>query len=143
MAKIAIDPDTGNVKPIEYLAVHDVGFALNPTMVEGQIHGGVGQGIGIGLHESMDYDSEGHLMRSSFMDYDFPKADNLPNVTTVMIHNPSPTGPYGVRGIGEPPIIPGGAVIANAIRDATGIRFEELPIRSENLWQKLNSSKQI
>lgn len=143
MAKIAIDPDTGIVKPIEYLAVHDVGFALNPTMVEGQIHGGVGQGIGIGLHESMDYDSEGHLMRSSFMDYDFPKADNLPNVTTVMIHNPSPTGPYGVRGIGEPPIIPGGAVIANAIRDATGIRFEELPIRSENLWQKLNSSKQI
>jgi len=104
-------------------------------MVNGQIHGGVVQGIGMALHEAMLYDDEGQLLTGSFMEYDFPKADCVPSIETILIQNPSPNGPFGVRGIGEPPIIPVGAAIANAVNDAIGVRCTELPIRSEKLWQ--------
>ena len=140
LVKVVVDPDTGQVQPTHYVAVHDVGFALNPTMVEGQIHGGVVQGIGMGLHEALIYDEVGQLLTGSFMDYDIPKIDTVPTIETVLVYNPSPTGPFGVRGIGEPPIIPGAVALANAIKDATGIRLSELPIRSEHLWQAMDDN---
>ena len=137
LAKVEVDTDTGHVEVKNYVAIQDVGFALNPMMVEGQIHGGVAQGIGWGLHEAMLYDGNGQLLTGTFMDYDLPKIGKIPNIEVILIENHSPQGPFGARGIGEPPIIAGAAAIGNAIRNATGVRLCELPIRSEAVWRAL------
>ncbi len=137
LVKVKVDQDTGHVTPTQYVAVQDVGFALNPMLVEGQIQGGVVQGIGWGLHEAMVYDEYGQLLTATFMDYVIPTADMVPPIETVLIQNPSPHGPYGARGIGEPPITAGAAAIANAIKDATDARVTELPIRPEVLWRAM------
>jgi CO/xanthine dehydrogenase Mo-binding subunit len=137
LARVVVDPETGHVALKRYVAIQDVGFALNPLMVEGQIQGGVVQSIGYGLNEAMVYDEYGQLLTASFMDYDVPKADRVPDIETIMIQNPSPHGPYGARGIGEPPMTAGPAALANAIKDATGARMTELPFRPERVWQAL------
>jgi CO/xanthine dehydrogenase Mo-binding subunit len=142
LAKVAVDPETGDVVLKQYVAIQDVGFALNPTMVEGQIHGGSVQGIGMGLHEAIIYDEDGQLLTASFMDYDLPKMNTVPNIDTILVHNPAPNGPFGLRGVGEPPIVAGAAALANAIKDATGVRVTELPIRKEVLWQALQDNGQ-
>lgn len=142
LAKVHVDPDTGEVRLQQYVAIQDVGFALNPLMVEGQIHGGTVQGIGWGLHEAMYYDEYGQLLTATFMDYDMPKANDVPTIETILVYNPSPHGPFGARGVGEPPITAGAAAIANAIRDATGVRITQLPIRPEVLWQALHANGQ-
>jgi CO/xanthine dehydrogenase Mo-binding subunit len=139
LAKVAVDHDTGQVTPLHYIAIQDVGFALNPTMVLGQIHGGTVQGIGWGLHEAMVYDENGQLLTGSFMDYDMPKIDTVPTLETILVQIPSPHGPFGARGIGEPPITAGAAALANAVRDATGVRVTETPIRPEQLWRALHN----
>ncbi len=138
LAKVAVDRDTGQVTPLHYVAIQDVGFALNPMMVLGQIHGGTVQGIGWGLHEAMVYDENGQLLTGSFMDYDVPKMDTVPTLETILVQIPSPHGPFGARGIGEPPITAGAAALANAVRDATGVRVTETPIRPEQLWRALH-----
>lgn len=138
LVKVEVDPETGQVTPRQYVAVQDVGFPLNPLMVEGQIHGGVIQGVGWGLHEAMVYDEYGQLLTATFMDYDLPRVDTVPAIETIMVDNPTPYGPFGARGVGEPPITAGAAAIANAIRDATGVRLAELPIRPEALWRALH-----
>lgn len=137
LAKVAVDPESGDIALKQYVAIQDVGFALNPTMVEGQIHGGAVQGIGMGLHEAIIYDEDGQLLTGSFMDYDIPKMNTVPDIDAILLHNPAPNGPFGLRGVGEPPIVAGGAALANAIRDAVGVRVTELPIRKEMLWQAL------
>jgi CO/xanthine dehydrogenase Mo-binding subunit len=139
LAKVAVDQDTGEVTPLQYVAVQDVGFALNPMMVLGQIHGGTVQGIGWGLHEAMVYDENGQLLTGSFMDYDMPKIDTVPMMETILVQVPSPNGPFGARGIGEPPFTAGPAALANAVRDATGVRVTETPIRAENVWRALHN----
>ncbi len=139
LAKVAVDRDTGQVTPLQYVAIQDVGFALNPLMVTGQIHGGTVQGIGWGLHEAMIYDENGQLLTGSFMDYDIPKIDTVPTVETILVQVPSPHGPFGARGIGEPPFTAGPAALANAVRDATGVRVTETPIRSEHVWRAMNN----
>ncbi len=140
LAKVAVDPETGQVDLRQYVAIQDVGFALNPTLVEGQIHGGAAQGIGWGLHEAMVYDEQGQLLTGTFMDYDLPKAAQVPHLEVVMVQNRAPHGPFGARGIGEPPITAGAAAIANAIKDATGARIAELPIRPESVWRALHGN---
>ena len=89
------------------------------------------------MFESLNYEETGQLLSNSFMEYTIPRADDIVNIETILVENHSPTGPYGVRGIGEPPIIPGGAAIANAIKNATGLRFSKLPIKSETIWKEL------
>ncbi|MFO7169678.1 MAG: xanthine dehydrogenase family protein molybdopterin-binding subunit [Chloroflexota bacterium] len=140
LAKVAVDPDTAQVTLKQYVAVQDVGFALNPTMVEGQIHGGSVQGIGWGLYEQMVYDEYGQLLTASFMDYALPQFDQVPDIEAVMVTNPSPNHPFGARGVGEPPITAGAAAIANAVRDATGVRVTEIPIRPEVLWRAMHAN---
>lgn len=140
LVKVRVDSETGQVEPIQYVAVQDVGFALNPTMVEGQVHGGAVQGIGWGLHERMVYDESGELLTGSFMDYDIPKAPTVPDIETILVFNPSPLGPFGARGMAEPPITAGPAAIGNAIKDATGVRLSELPLRPETVWQALQEN---
>ena len=139
LARVEVDRDTGEVRPLSYVAVQDVGFALNPLMATGQIHGGVVQGVGWGLHEAMVYDDYGQLLTGSFMDYDIPKFDTVPQVEVILVENPSPHGPFGARGIAEPPITAGAAALANAVRDAIGVRVDEIPIRPEALWKALRA----
>jgi CO/xanthine dehydrogenase Mo-binding subunit len=140
LVKVAIEPETGHIQPTEYVAIQDVGFAINPMMVEGQLQGGAVQGIGIGLYEAMIYDQQGQLITGSFMDYCLPRAHHVPSIETILVQNPSPYGPFGARGIAEPPIIPGAAALANAIKDATGVRVAELPITPQMLWRELGES---
>lgn len=128
VVRVRVDPGTGQVTLLGYLAIHDIGFAINPAEVEGQIHGGVAQGVGWGLLEAMVYDEDGRLLTASFVDYAMPRADHLPPIEVELVEQPSPLGPFGARGIGEPPIIPGAAAIANAIADATGRRLTDLPM---------------
>jgi CO/xanthine dehydrogenase Mo-binding subunit len=141
LTKVRVDPETGQVEPQQYVIIQDVGFALNPLLVEGQIHGGTVQGIGLGLHEALIYDDEGQLLTGSFMDYDVPRAHTVPGIETILLHNPSPYNVLGARGIGEPPIVAGAAALANAIKDATGVRVTQLPMRAEVLWKALHCSE--
>lgn len=138
MVKVKVDKDTGEVRILDYLAIQDVGFALNPMLVEGQIHGGVVQGIGMGLFEAHVYDNYGQLQSASFMDYALARTVDVPNIEAIQLNLPSPQGPFGARGVGEPPITAGAAAIANAIRDATGVRITEMPMRPPVVWKALN-----
>jgi CO/xanthine dehydrogenase Mo-binding subunit len=140
LVKIKVDPETGEIRVLDYIGVQDVGFAINPMMVEGQMHGGMVQGLGMALSEVMLYDETGQLLTGSFMDYAVPRFDTVPQIETIMVENPSPYGPFGARGIGEPPIIAGAAAVANAIKDATGVRLTSLPLQDKALWQKLQEA---
>ncbi len=137
--KVHVDPETGVVTPKQYLAIQDVGRALNPLLVEGQIQGGVLQGLGWGLWEEMPYDAQGQLQAATFLDYALPRADNGVAVEVMLLENPSPHGPLGIRGVGEPPIVPGGAAIANAVYQAVQVRSTQLPIRPTTLWKQLHA----
>src|SRR5205814_6069596 len=108
-----------------------------PAVVEEQIHGGVAQGIGWALYEGIVLDGDGRVMTGSLLDYALPSADKIPPIETILLEVPSRSGPFGVRGVGEPPVIPGAAAIGNAIRDAIGNRLTELPMSAERLHRAL------
>ena len=112
---------------IGYVAIQDVGKAVNPAGIEEQIHGGVAQGIGWALYEGIVLDDDGRVVTGSLLDYALPTADKVPPIETVLLEVPSRSGPFGVRGVGEPPVIPGAAAIGNAIRDAVGVRPDRDP----------------
>jgi CO/xanthine dehydrogenase Mo-binding subunit len=137
LARVAVDPETGDVRVLDYLVVQDVGFAINPAQVEGQIQGGVTQGIGWALFEGMVYDENGQLLTSNLMDYALPHSFEVPSIQTILIKIPAPLGPYGAKGVGEPPVVPVGGAIANAIFDAVKARVAQLPITPERLFLSL------
>jgi CO/xanthine dehydrogenase Mo-binding subunit len=139
IAKIAVDPGTGEVRVLDYVAIQDVGFAINPAEVEGQVYGGVTQGIGWALFERLVYDEGGQLLTSTLMDYALPHSEDVPNITPILVEIPSTLGPFGAKGVGEPPVVPVGATIANAIFDAVGVRMTQLPITSERLFEAMHS----
>ena len=138
MAKVAVDPGTGEVRVLDYVAVQDVGFAINPGEVEGQIQGGVTQGLGWALFEGFVYDENGQLLTSTLMYYALPHSVDVPDITPVLVEIPSALGPFGAKGVGEPPVVPVGATIANAIYDAVGARVAQLPITSERLFKAMH-----
>ena len=125
---VEVDPETGKVTILRYTAVQDVGRAIHPSYVEGQLQGGVAQGVGWAMNEEYFYDKDGHLVNASLLDYRMPTALDLPMIDTVMVEVPNPLHPFGVRGVGEVPIVPPAAALANAIYRATGIRQFELPM---------------
>ncbi len=137
---VEVDPETGKVDILRYTAAQDVGKAVHPSLVEGQIQGGATQGIGWALNEEYVYDEEGHLLNANLLDYRTPTCLDLPMIDTVLVEVPNPGHPYGVRGVGEPPIIPPPAAIANAIYRAVGVRMNVLPMSPANileaLWEK-------
>lgn len=133
LAQIAIDPDTGQVTIERFLTVQDVGRALNPAMVEGQIIGGTAQSIGFALMEGLEYGEDGQLISTTWMDYVVPKSIQIPPIETILVEVPATAGPYGAKGIGEPPIIPAPAAITNAAAAATGRRFTEIPLTPERV----------
>lgn len=138
LARVAVDPETGEVRVLDYVAIQDVGLAINPALVEGQIHGGVTQGLGWALFEKMVYDENGQLLTSNLMDYALPHSYDVPNISTVLVEIPSDLGPFGAKGVGEPPVVPVGAAIANAVFDAVGVRMAHLPITPEKLFVALH-----
>lgn len=135
LVKVKVDRETGTVTPLQYVAAQDIGFALNPLLVEGQIHGGSGQGIGWGLFEGMQHDPDGQLVTATFLDYALPSIDSFPQIEALMVENPSEHGLHGARIVGEPPIVPGAAALANAVYDAVGVRITSLPITPQSMWE--------
>ena len=131
LSEVDVDPETGAVRVVDHVVVQDVGRAINPAAIEGQIQGAVAQGVGWALYERMAYDERGQLRSATLMDYALPAADQVPSVQATLVEVPSDAGPFGARGVGEPPVIAAAAAIANAVADATGKRFTELPITSE------------
>lgn len=127
VCRVRVDPQTGEWRITGYLAVQDVGRAINPAEIEGQVHGGVMQSVGRALGEVLVHDPDGTPRAASFLDYDLPSVDQTPSLDVELLEIPSPLGPLGAKGVGEPPAIPGPAAVANAIRDATGVRPTELP----------------
>ena len=134
---VAVDQDTGKVDVLRYSAVQDVGTAIHPAYVEGQVQGGVAQGAGMALTEEYVYSDAGRMTNASLLDYRMPTALDLPEIETILVEVPNPSHPYGVRGVGEVPIVPPLAAIANAIYDATGLRMNSLPASPTKLLDRL------
>jgi CO/xanthine dehydrogenase Mo-binding subunit len=128
LVDVEVDPETGKVAILRYTAIQDAGKAIHPAYVEGQMQGGAVQGIGWALNEEYIYDKHGHLENPGFLDYRVPVCSDVPMIDTVIIEVPNPNHPYGVRGVGETPIVPPMAAIANAVSHATGVRFTDLPM---------------
>ena len=125
---VEVDPETGKVTILRFVAAQDVGCAIHPAYVEGQIQGGVVQGIGWALNEEYIYDKQGRLDNAGFLDYRVPVASDLPMIEPILVEVPNPAHPYGAKGVGEVNIVPPMAAIANAIDRATGLRLTELPM---------------
>ena len=134
---VEVDPDTGKVEILRYTALQDVGKAIHPSYVEGQLQGGVAQGIGWALNEEYVYNESGEMANSSFLDYRMPTSLDLPMIDTVIVEVANPGHPFGVRGVGEVCIVPPMAAVANAIHNATGVRMGVLPMSPGNVLEAL------
>ena len=128
-------------KILRYTAVQDVGRAIHPSYVEGQIQGGVTQGVGWALNEEYIYDKDGRLENPGFLDYRCPVASDMPMIEAVMVEVPNPRHPFGARGVGEVPIVPPMAAVANAIAAATGVRLRDLPMSPPRLRAALDAQQ--
>ncbi len=141
LVDVEVDTDTGKVTILRYTAIQDAGKAVHPSYVEGQLQGGAVQGIGWALNEEYFFDDEGEMKNASFLDYRMPTAFDLPMIDTIIVEAANPDHPYGVRGVGETPIIPPPAAIANAIHDAIGVRMQELPMSPPRLWKAIQTNQ--
>ena len=141
LAHVRVDRETGEIELLGYAIAQDVGRALNPALVEGQMRGGAAQSIGWALYEELLHDDTGRLLTGSFLDYAIPTADRVPDIDTLIVEVPAPDGPFGAKGIGEAPVIAGPAAIANAVSAATGVRMRELPMTAARVWKALGESK--
>jgi len=140
IAVVEVDPETGQVKLLDLIAAQDVGRALNPALVEGQMQGGITQSVGLGLMEGYRYGGDDRLLNPDLLDNPIPTAMDVPAIQTVLVEEPCSDGPYGAKGVGEPPIIPGAAAVANAIHDAVGVRVTEVPITPERVLAALRAA---
>jgi carbon-monoxide dehydrogenase large subunit len=141
---VEVDRETATVEIKRYLVVHDCGTIINPMLVEGQIHGGVAQGIGNAFYEQLMYDEQGQLLNASFMDYLIPTATDVPTIETAHRETPSPYNPVGLKGVGEAGCIPTGALFAQAIEDAlagSGIEITEIPLSPNRLFELIEAAK--
>lgn len=128
MAEIEVDIELGAIRVLKVIAAHDVGRAINPTLIEGQIEGGVAQGLGMALMEEF-FPGKGENLH----DYLIPSAGDIPPVESILIEDPSPIGPFGAKGIGEQAVIPTAPAILNALHDAVGIRLKKVPATPERV----------
>ncbi len=140
---LEVDPETGTSRVIRYTAIQDVGKAVHPSYVEGQIQGGAAQGIGWALNEEYVYNRDGVMENAGFLDYRMPVASDLPFIDTVIVEVANPLHPYGVRGVGEVPIVPPLGAVANAMRSATGIRFTQLPLSPPRVLEQIASATPV
>jgi CO/xanthine dehydrogenase Mo-binding subunit len=140
VAEVEVDPNTGQVTVTNFVAAHDVGRAINPMATEGQIRGGITQGLGWTLMEDMAYEN-GEIINPDFVDYIVPSALDVPDIKPILVEPVEPNGPYGAKGIGEPALNPTMAAITNAIYNATGIRVKKLPVSPEKLLAELKKKE--
>jgi len=134
--EVEVDRATGRVRILDYVAAHDIGRAINPTMVEGQIIGGIAMGLGAVLGEELIYE-DGRPVNPAYLHYALPRAADLPRIRPILIEDPDPNGPYGAKSIGELSVVPAASAVANAIYDAVGIRLRELPFTPEKVLAAL------
>src|SRR5207247_2376278 len=130
VALAEVDPETFAIRLRGYWISHDSGRLINPTIVEGQIHGAVALGLGSALFEAVRYDEAGQRLDASFMDYALPRSDDIPPLEIDHLETPSPLNPLGLKGVGESGTLPVSAVVASAVEDALGVRVAEMPITS-------------
>ncbi len=144
IAVVEIDQETGRLKILDYTSVDDCGKVINPMIVEGQIHGGIAQGLGQALLEEVQYDENGQLLSSSFQDYMIPLAEDVPNIHSFRTETPTYANPLGIKGIGEAGTIAATPALANAVRDAlseNGVMLEKMPFSLDYLWSLANLPK--
>ncbi|MCH7605869.1 MAG: xanthine dehydrogenase family protein molybdopterin-binding subunit, partial [Chloroflexi bacterium] len=140
---VEVSRDTGHVNILRYAGVHDSGRIINPMLVEGQIHGGIAQGIGQALTEGMQYTEDGQPLTATFLDYAVPRASSIPDLIMENIDTPSPTNPLGAKGVGSVSTVPSPVAVANAVMDAlssTGVRHLDTPLTPEKLWRAIHES---
>ncbi len=141
LCDVAVDPETGKVDVLSFTAIQDAGKAIHPSYVEGQMQGGAVQGIGWALNEEYVYNGDGVMENAGFLDYRIPVASDLPMIDTQILEVPNPGHPYGVRGVGETPIVAPLAAVANAVSAATGLRMTELPLSPPRIVAALEAAK--
>ncbi|MCX7740049.1 MAG: xanthine dehydrogenase family protein molybdopterin-binding subunit [Meiothermus sp.] len=137
LAVVEVDPETGQVQVLRYIAVDDCGTVINPLLFEGQQHGGVAQGIGQALYEGIFYDAEGQNLQASLLEYALPRADQVPHVEAHRMETPSPTNPLGVKGVGEAGAIAATPAVVNAVLDALEVDHLDMPLSPEKVWRCL------
>lgn len=138
LAEVSVDPDTGVVRVHRLVLAQDVGRAINPLLIEGQMMGGAVQGLGWALHEQIAYDENGQVLTASWMDYSVPRAPHVAEaIECILVEVPSEHGPFGARGVGEPPVVATAAAVANAVAHATGVRLSDLPMTPQRVWRAL------
>jgi aerobic carbon-monoxide dehydrogenase large subunit len=138
---VEVDVETGAVTLLRCVAVHDCGRPINPMIVEGQLHGGIAQGIGSALYEELVYDDTGQLLTATFMDYCPPRADQIPALDVMSLDYPSTVNPLGIKGVGESGIIAGAAAIGNAVEDALadrGVVVTRVPLTPRRIFELLH-----
>ena len=139
ISHVRVDRATGEIELLHHVIAQDVGRALNPALVEGQMRGGATQGMGWALFEQLEHDEDGRLLTGSFLDYAIPRAERVPEIDTLIVEVPAPDGPFGAKGIGEAPVVGAPAAIANAVAAATGTRMRELPLTAPRVWAALGN----
>jgi carbon-monoxide dehydrogenase large subunit len=141
---LEVDVETGQVRLLRYAAVHDCGRPINPMVVEGQLHGGIVQGIGTALTEELVHDADGQLLTGTLMDYGLPVADSVPPLAVAALDHPSAMNELGIKGVGESGIISPSAAIANAVEDALadrGVEITRVPLLPFRVWQALQGAR--
>jgi CO/xanthine dehydrogenase Mo-binding subunit len=139
LSHVRVDPETGAVTILGHVVAQDVGRALNPALVTGQMQGGAAQGLGWALLEELAYDEHGQPATGSFVEYAMPTSGVVPPIETEIVEVPAPEGPYGAKGVGEAPVVGVAGAVANAIAAATGgLRMRRLPMTPERVWQALH-----
>jgi CO/xanthine dehydrogenase Mo-binding subunit len=141
IAVVDVETDTGEVEIVRMIAAHDVGKAINPINIEGQVEGGISMGIGYALSEELRKEN-GRILTKSFGDYLIPTSLDMPPVDVHIVEVPAPNGPYGAKGVGEPPLIPTAPAILNAIADAIDVRVADLPANLENLYKLIQAKEE-
>ena len=140
ICEVEVDPDTGETKVAKYTAIDDFGTIINPLIVEGQVHGGLVQGIGQALYENCHYDDSGQLVTASYMDYTMPRADNFPEFNLGFTCTPATSNPLGTKGCGEAGAIAAPPAVMNAVIDAIGTEIS-MPATAEKVWSAVNRNK--
>jgi CO/xanthine dehydrogenase Mo-binding subunit len=141
IAEVDVDDETGEVEVLRIAAAHDCGTPINPTLVEGQVEGGISMGIGLALQEEILFDDEGRQINPNLTNYIMPTSLDMPEIDVDIVPNYDPTGPFGAKGVGEPTSVPTAAAIANAIYDAVGVRIHSLPATSEKVLMALREKQ--
>ena len=141
LSHVRVDRETGQVTVLGHVIAQDVGRALNPALVEGQMHGGTTQGLGWALLEEIAYDEHGQPVAGSFVDYAMPTAGGVPLIDTEIVEVPAPEGPFGAKGVGEAPVVGVPGAVANAVAAATGgVRMRQLPMTPERVWRAIDQN---